>query len=96
MAQSNSPQAWSASAVVLLIQTLLGIYPFAPANLLALVRPRLPAWVSQVTVHRLRVGDAVVSLRFRRAARGLGAATRGPRSGSGVPAGPPERVGREA
>lgn len=64
--QSNSPQAWSASAVILLVQTMLGIYPFAQGHLLALVRPRLPAWVSEVTVQRLRVGDAVVSLRFRR------------------------------
>jgi glycogen debranching enzyme len=64
--ESNSPQAWSAGAVVLLVQTMLGIYPFAPAHLLALVRPRLPPWITRVTVHRLRVGDAVVSLRFRR------------------------------
>ncbi|HEX6616062.1 MAG TPA: glycogen debranching N-terminal domain-containing protein [Gemmatimonadales bacterium] len=63
---SNSPQAWSASAVVLLVQALLGLYPFAPANLLLVVRPRLPAGVQAVTVRRLRVGDAVVSLRFRR------------------------------
>jgi len=64
--ESNSPQAWSASAVVLLVQALLGIYPFAPANLLALVRPRLPAGVNALTVRRLRVGNAVVSIRFRR------------------------------
>ena len=64
--QSNSPQAWSASAVVLLTQALLGIYPFAPARLLALVRPCLPPGVDEVTLHRLRIGDATVSLRFRR------------------------------
>lgn len=64
--ESNSPQAWSASAVVLLVQALLGIYAFAPASLLVLVRPRLPPWVDTVTLRRLRVGDAVVSLRFRR------------------------------
>ena len=68
--RSNSPQAWSASAMVLLIQTLLGIYPFAPANVLALVRPRLPAWLPTVTVRRLRVGAATVSIRFERSADG--------------------------
>jgi hypothetical protein len=64
--QSNSPQAWSASAVTQLVQALLGIYPFAPAHLLAIVRPRLPEWLPAVTIRRLRVGDAAVSLRFER------------------------------
>jgi glycogen debranching enzyme len=64
--QANCPQAWSASATVQLVQVMLGLYPFAPLRLLALVRPRLPAGIEEVTLHRLRVGDAVVSLRFRR------------------------------
>jgi len=68
--RSNCPQAWSASAVVQLVQTLLGLYPFAPAKMLALVRPRLPAWLGAVTVRRLRVGDAQVSIRFERAGDG--------------------------
>jgi glycogen debranching enzyme len=64
--QANCPQAWSASATVQLVQIMLGLYPFAPLGLLALVRPRLPPGIDEVTVHRLRVGDATVSLRFRR------------------------------
>jgi glycogen debranching enzyme len=64
--KSNSPQAWSASAMVMLVQTLLGIYPFAPARVLALVRPRLPEWLPVATVHNLRVGDATVAIRFER------------------------------
>ena len=67
---ANCPQAWSASAVVQLVQTLLGLYPFAPAKVLALVRPRLPAWLRAVTLQRVRVGDASVSLRFERAGDG--------------------------
>jgi glycogen debranching enzyme len=63
---SNSPQAWTASATIQLVQTLLGLYPFAPLNLLALVRPRLPASVDSLTLRRIRIGDALVSLRFRR------------------------------
>jgi glycogen debranching enzyme len=65
--RSNSPQAWSASAVIFLVQALLGLYPFAPAGMLALVRPRLPAWLDAVTLRRVRVGDATVSIRFERA-----------------------------
>src|SRR5919197_5470919 len=64
--KSNSPQAWSASAMVQLVQTLLGMYPFAPARVLALVRPRLPEWLPAVTVRNVRVGDAVASIRFER------------------------------
>ena len=63
---ANVPQAWSSSAVVQLVQTLVGAYPFAPAHLLALVRPRLPEWVEMLSIDRLRVGDATVSLRFVR------------------------------
>jgi len=64
--QSNSPQAWSASAITQLVQALLGIYPFAPAQMVALVRPRLPEWLPTVTVRRLRVGNGEVSIRFER------------------------------
>jgi glycogen debranching enzyme len=69
--QSNAPQAWSASAMVLLVQTLLGIYPFAPARILALVRPRLPEWLPAVTIRNIRVGDATVSIRFERGRNGF-------------------------
>jgi glycogen debranching enzyme len=61
-----SPQAWSASAAIQLVQVLLGLYPFAALRVLALVRPRLPAWLPVLTLENVRVGDAVVSLRFER------------------------------
>jgi glycogen debranching enzyme len=63
---ANSPQAWSSGAVVLMVQTMLGVLAFAPAELLALVRPRLPKWIDWIELRRLRVGNAVVSLRFER------------------------------
>ena len=56
--------------MVLLLQTLLGIYPFAPARVLAIIRPSLPEWLPPVTLRRVRVGDASVSLRFERSANG--------------------------
>jgi glycogen debranching enzyme len=63
---SNSPQAWSASATIQMAQTLLGMYPFAPAHLLTLTRPSLPPWLRVVVVRDIRVGEARVSLRFER------------------------------
>lgn len=63
--QANTPQAWSASAVFCLLQAVLGLYPYAPLNLLV-VDPQLPAWLPELTVKRLRVGGATVSIRFYR------------------------------
>lgn len=71
---ANCPQAWSASATIQLLQIMLGIYPFAPMKLLALVRPRLPAGIDEVIVHNLRVGSARISIRFRRRPDGTAAA----------------------
>jgi hypothetical protein len=45
---------------------MLGLYPFAPAGVLGLVRPRLPSWLPTVTLRGLRVGDAVATIRFDR------------------------------
>jgi glycogen debranching enzyme len=63
---ANSPQAWSASAIVQLVQISLGLYPFAPLRMLSIVRPRLPAGVDELLLRSVRVGRATVDLRFRR------------------------------
>ncbi|MEW6737656.1 MAG: hypothetical protein AB1489_40625 [Acidobacteriota bacterium] len=57
-----APQAWSASAVFCLLQSLLGLYPYAPLNLL-LIDPHLPEWLPDITLDHLHVGDAVLTLR---------------------------------
>ena len=62
---ANAPQSWSAATVIGLVQALLGIQPFAPHRLL-LVDPHLPDWLPTITLHHLRVGDALVTLRFDR------------------------------
>jgi glycogen debranching enzyme len=67
---ANAPQAWSASATLLQLQVALGLYPFAPLGVLAVVRPRLPAELPEVTLKNLRVGRARVSLRFTRRSDG--------------------------
>jgi glycogen debranching enzyme len=59
-----SPQAWSASTVFSLLQALLGLYPYAPLDLL-LVDPHLPEWLPEVTIRNMRVGRARVTIRFR-------------------------------
>lgn len=63
--QGNSPQAWSSSSLFWQIQALLGLYPYAPLNML-LVDPHLPEWLPEITLRNLHVGDAVIALRFYR------------------------------
>jgi len=67
--QANVPQAWSASAVLCLVQAILGLYPYAPLNML-LVDPHLPEWLPELTLENLHVGDAVVAIRFFRRPNG--------------------------
>ena len=67
--RANTPQLWNATSIPLAMQVLLGILPLAPFNTLV-VDPKLPAWLPDVTVHALRVGDARVTLRCWRDAGG--------------------------
>lgn len=69
--QANSPQAWSASATFCLLQAMLGLYPYAPLNML-LVDPYMPEWLPEITLEQLRVGEATVSIRFYRTQSGAG------------------------
>jgi glycogen debranching enzyme len=63
--KADSPQAWSASAAFIVMQALLGLYPYAPLRVLFL-DPWLPDWLPQMTLENMSVGDARVSLSFQR------------------------------
>jgi glycogen debranching enzyme len=91
---ANAPQAWSASALVQLVQIMLGIYPFAPLHVVLVVRPRLPAWAPDLTLTGLRVGRAAVDLRFGRRPDGSASWTVVRRRGrlTVLGAGPPDDV----
>ena len=60
-----SPQAWSAGAVTLMVECLLGLLPLAPRRMLV-VDPALPDWLPEVTVRNVSVGSGRTSLRCRR------------------------------
>ncbi|HEX2075211.1 MAG TPA: glycogen debranching N-terminal domain-containing protein [Geodermatophilus sp.] len=63
--KSCSPQAWSASAVVAMVQALLALRPAAPARAV-LVDPHLPAWLPELTLTGVQVGGTTATLHARR------------------------------
>lgn len=67
--RANPIQAWNQSALVLAMHAMLGLQPVASLGLLA-VDPLLPAWLPEVTVRGLRVGQATATIRFTRDASG--------------------------
>jgi len=66
------PQAWAAAAPFLLLQSMLGIVADAPARALRIERPVLPDWLDRIRLERLRVGEASVTLEFKRDGRVTG------------------------
>jgi glycogen debranching enzyme len=59
-----APQAWSAAAVFLLLQACLGLSVRGEEVLFSY--PLLPAFLREVRIHRLRVGEASVDLLLQR------------------------------
>jgi glycogen debranching enzyme len=62
---SCTPQAWSAGTPLLVLQTFLGIQPDAGQTRVTL-DPSLPSWLTDIRLSNLRIGDAVLDLRFIR------------------------------
>jgi glycogen debranching enzyme len=62
---ANVPQAWAAGSAFSFVSALLGIEPDAPNGKLHLT-PALPAWLPEVTLRALRVGNQRFDLRFWR------------------------------
>jgi len=60
---ANVPQAWAAGSVFHLLRAILGLNANAHKKTLY-VDPVLPRWLSDITLHNLRVGASTVTLRF--------------------------------
>lgn len=77
--QACSPQAWSASAIIALIQALLTLRPAAPLRTI-LVDPYLPDSLDDLELHGVQVGGATFDLAVKRRRNGrLAIQTRGDR-----------------
>jgi glycogen debranching enzyme len=62
---ANVPQAWAAGTVFHLLRAILGLDANAQTHTLC-VDPVLPKWLPDITLHNLRVGTSMVTLRFWR------------------------------
>jgi glycogen debranching enzyme len=61
-----SPQSWAAAAVYMLLQSCLGMSLDAPQHRLQFEYPALPAFLEEIHVRNLRVGESSVDLTLRR------------------------------
>ena len=61
-----APQSWASAAVFLLLEACLGLSVFAPEQKLVFSKPVLPAFLRQVSLRDLKVGDARVNLLLTR------------------------------
>lgn len=76
---SCSPQAWSSSSVIALVQALLALRPLAPLRAIV-VNPHLPEWLPDLTLQGVRVGRSTFDLTVRRSRGGrISVRTRGDR-----------------
>ncbi|MEO7026984.1 MAG: hypothetical protein ABI056_05460, partial [Caulobacteraceae bacterium] len=64
--RSDPLQAWSAAALPFMVTELLGLEPDGFASRLTIRRPRLPPGTDWLRLEGLRLGDAVLSVTFRR------------------------------
>jgi glycogen debranching enzyme len=76
---SCSPQAWSSSAIVALVQALLALRPVAQLRAIV-IDPHLPEWLPDLTLEGVRVGRSTFDLTVRRRrGGGVSVRTRGDR-----------------
>jgi glycogen debranching enzyme len=61
-----APQSWASGAMFLLLEACLGLSVLAPEHRLEFSKPFLPAFLPQVTIRDLKVGDARVDLLLTR------------------------------
>jgi glycogen debranching enzyme len=64
-----SPQSWSAAAVFLLLQAVLGMKIDALTSRLSFVRPVLPEFLEEIQIRNLKVGNGSVDFLIHRRAR---------------------------
>ncbi|MGC8711780.1 MAG: amylo-alpha-1,6-glucosidase, partial [Leptodesmis sp.] len=62
-----TPQAWATGSIFQLLHMMVNLVPDAPSNTLRIIDPTLPASISSLSLHNLRVGPTLLDLEFERA-----------------------------
>jgi glycogen debranching enzyme len=70
-----APQAWASGTPFMLLQAALGLEFDPDAREIRLRNPRLPAFLPEVTLHNLRLGEAKITLALHRHGEGVGIQT---------------------
>ncbi|MBS1190099.1 MAG: hypothetical protein H6R10_1891 [Rhodocyclaceae bacterium] len=63
--EANIPQAWSAAVPIMIVQLLLGLVPDAP-NGRCHIEPRLPEWLSRLSVSGIAIGNGTLDIAISR------------------------------
>jgi glycogen debranching enzyme len=66
-----APQAWASGTPFMLLEAALGLEFDPDAREIRLRNPRLPAFLPEVTLHNLRLGEAKVTLALQRQGEGV-------------------------
>ena len=66
-----SPQSWAAASVLMLLRACLGLSIDAPRSRVRFFHPELPAFLSQVQIRKLSVGQGSVDLTLYRYPEGV-------------------------
>lgn len=66
-----SPQAWAVGAVFMLLNACLGMKINAARNLITFSKPKLPAFLQEVTLTHLRVNNKQIALQIRKTSDGV-------------------------
>src|SRR6266568_2979310 len=61
-----APQAWASGAIFLLLEACLGLSVLAPEQTVVFSKPVLPAFLPEVSIRDLKIGDARVDLLLTR------------------------------
>ena len=64
-----SPQAWSAGAIMLLVDCMLGLTPIASRNLVV-IDPLLPPWLASLEIRNIRFGGNRIAFHLHRETSG--------------------------
>lgn len=63
---SCSPQGWAAGAFFMMLQSITGLLPDAPAHKLHIREPILPPFLQELMIEGLRIGNSRIALQFTR------------------------------